>query len=341
MDSVRWGVLSVSGHYKLRVHGPLSRLPEARITAIASRDQSKASRTAAALGIPKAYGSYAELIADPEIDAVYIPLPNDLHAEWTIAALEAGKHVLCEKPMAMNADQARAMTAKSREKGLLLMEAFMYKFHPQWIHTAGILACGEIGPLRAIHIWFSYSNPDPANIRNKAENGGGALYDIGCYAVSVSRFLAAAAGYGEIQRVLALVERDTKTGTDTLSSGILDFGPGALRASFHVSTRAFPSQRVEVLGERGRIVIPLPFNMYADTPATLEVTTGVGTRRIKTGPADQYGLLFASFSRAILEGKSSPVPPEDGIRGMAVIDALFRSAHRGSWEDVESLLNPT
>jgi len=334
MDFVRWGVLSVSGHYKLRVHTPLSRLAQARICAIASRDLNKALTSASTLGIPKAYGSYEELISDPEIDAVYIPLPNNLHAQWAIAALEAGKHVLCEKPLAMNADEARAMSAKAREKGLLLMEAFMYKFHPQWIHAAQILSSGEIGRPRAIHVWFSYANSDPANIRNKVENGGGALYDIGCYAVSVSRFLAEAAGCGEIKSVLALVERDETTGTDILTSGLLDFGAAGLRSSFHVSTRAFPSQRVEVLGERGRILIPLPFNMYADVPAILEVTTSVGTRHIETGAADQYGLMFEAFSRAILEGHPSPIPPEDGIQGMAVIDALFRSARQGRWESV-------
>jgi predicted dehydrogenase len=334
MDSVRWGILSVSGHYALRVHGPLTRLGEASAAAIASRDAGKAAAAAARLGIPRSYGSYGELVADPGIDAVYIPLPNNLHAEWAIAALDAGKHVLCEKPMAMDPTQARAMASRARERGLLLMEAFMYKFHPQWVRAAEIVASGEIGRLRATHAWFSYSNADPANIRNRTETGGGALYDIGCYAVSTARFLAAAAGIGEPGRALALVERDGASGTDVLSTGILDFGPGGPRSSFHVSTRAFPSQRVEVLGDKGALSIRIPFNMYADVPAELEVTTGVGSRTVRLGPADQYGLMLSAFSRAILDGKSAPVPPEDGVAGMAALDALFRSGKSGAWERI-------
>jgi predicted dehydrogenase len=336
MDSVRWGILSVSGHYALRVHGPLSRLKEARVAAIASRDPRKAAAAAARLGIPRSFGSYEELVADPGIDAVYIPLPNNLHAEWAMAALEAGKHVLCEKPLAMDAAQARAMASRAGERGLLLMEAFMYKFHPQWIRAAEIVASGEIGRLRAAHAWFSYSNADPANIRNKAETGGGALYDIGCYAVSTARFLAAAAGLGEPERAMALIERDGASGTDVLSSGILDFGPGNLRSSFHVSTRAFPGQRLEALGDRGAVAIRIPFNMYSDIPALVDVTTGVGTRSLELGPADQYGLMFSAFSRAVMEGGSAPVPPEDGVAGMAAIDALFRSGKSGAWEDIRA-----
>jgi len=336
MEPVRWGILSVSGHYKLRVHGPLSLLPEARIAAIASRDAGKAAAAATRLGIPKGYGSYEELIADPAIEAVYVPLPNNLHAEWAMAALDAGKHVLCEKPLAMDAAQARAMAAKARERGLILMEAFMYKFHPQWVRAAQIVASGEIGALRATHAWFSYANSDPANIRNKAETGGGALYDIGCYAVSTARFLAAAAGHGEPRRALSLVEREAAGGTDVLSTGILDFGPGGPRSSFHVSTRSFSGQRVEALGDKGALAISIPFNMYPDVPAAVDVTTGVGSRRIELGPADQYGLMLAAFSRAVREGAAAPFPPEDGVAGMSALDALFRSERSGAWEDIRN-----
>ena len=187
MEAVRWGILSVSGHYALRVHTPLSRLPEARIVAIASRDEAKAAAAAARFGIGRSYSSYAALLADPEVEAVYIPLPNNLHAELTAKALDAGKHVLCEKPLAMNAAEARSMAARAREKGLLLMEAFMYRFHPQWLRAKEILDSGEIGRPRFIQVSFSYNNSDPANIRNRVETGGGALYDIGCYAISASR----------------------------------------------------------------------------------------------------------------------------------------------------------
>jgi predicted dehydrogenase len=336
MDVVRWGILSVSGHYALRVHQPLSRLPGARIVAIASRGGERAAAAAARFGIPKSYGSYAGLLADPEVEAIYNPLPNDLHAEWTIAALEAGKHVLCEKPFAMDASQARAMAAKAKEKGLLLMEAFMYRFHPQWIRAREIVASGELGRLRAIHCWFSYNNADPANIRNRTENGGGALYDIGCYAVSSARFLASAlhGSTPEPERALYLAERDPDFGTDILGTGLLDFGPDGPRASFHLSTKAFPVQRVEAMGEKGSLSIILPFNAYADVPLAIEVSTGLGTRRIETGPADQYALLFGAFSEALRAKRPAPTPPADGIANMAALDALFRSEKSGTWEKV-------
>jgi predicted dehydrogenase len=335
MDPVRWGILSVSGHYALRVHQPLSRLGEARIVAMASRGRDKAVRAAARLGIAKAHGSYAELLADPEVEAVYIPLPNNLHAEWAIAALEAGKHVLCEKPLAMDGAQAAAMAAVAEKKGLLLMEAFMYRFHPQWLRAREIIAAGELGRLRAMHCWFSYNNADPANIRNNIATGGGALYDIGCYAVSSARFLASAALAGaEPERALYIAERDAAFGTDSLGTGFLDFGSGGPRASFHVSTQAFPVQRVEVMGERGSLAVILPFNAYADVPMAIEVSTGLGARRIETAPADQYGLMFAAFSRAVRAKAPAPTPPADAIANMAAIDALFRSEKSGKWERV-------
>jgi len=330
MNPVRWGILSISGHYALRIHHPLSGLPEAFIRGIASRDPAKAAQAAARLGIGKSYGSYAELLADPEIEAVYIPLPNTLHAELAKAALDAGKHVLCEKPIAMDAAEARAMAARAEEKGLILMEAFMYRFHPQWIRAKEIITAGEIGRPRFINVSFSYNNADPANIRNKLETGGGALYDIGCYAVSASRWLAGA----EPARALSLVERDPGFGTDSLSSGILDFGPGGCRASFTVSTRAFPVQRVEVTGDKGSIAIILPFNAYPDVPMAVEVATSLGLRRIEAGPVDQYAALFGAFSRAVRSGGPAPTPMSDGIANMAVLDALFRSEKSGAWEGI-------
>ena len=247
-----------------------------------------------------------------------------------MAALDAGKHVLCEKPLAMDAPQARAMAAKAKAKGLLLMEAFMYRYNPQWVKARDIVATGELGRIRAIHTWFSYNNADPDNIRNKPETGGGALYDIGCYAVSCARFLAAA----EPERALYIAERDPSFGTDSLGSGLLDFGSGGPRASFHISTRAFPVQRVEALGERGSLAVILPFNAYPDVPLALEVTTGLGVRRIETEPADQYGLMFAAFSRAIRAKADAPTSPADGIANMGALDALFRSEKSGKWERI-------
>jgi predicted dehydrogenase len=344
MDPVRWGILSVSGHYALRVHQPLSRLSEARIVAIASRGGQRAADAAARFHIPKGHGSYAELIADPEVEAVYIPLPNNLHAEWAIEALKAGKHVLCEKPLAMDAAQARAMAAVAKDKGLLLMEAFMYRFHPQWVRAREIVASGELGRLRAIQCWFSYNNADPTNIRNRPETGGGALYDIGCYAVSSARFLASASPREgsdtsqEPKRAFFVAERDPDfgtdvLGTDVLGTGLLDFGP-SLRSTFHLATKSFPVQRVEAMGERGSLAVILPFNAYADVPMALEVTTGLGTRKIEAGPADQYELMFSAFSKAVRAKGKAPTPPEDGIANMAALDALFRSEKSGKWEAV-------
>jgi predicted dehydrogenase len=321
------------------VHTPLSNLSEAKIVAIASRDAGKAKAAAARFGIGRSYGSYAKLIADPEVEAVYMPLPNSLHAEWAIAALDAGKHVLCEKPIALDKAQAEGMAAKAKAKGLLLMEAFMYRFHPQWQRAREIVASGELGKLRAIQSWFSYNNADPTNIRNRPETGGGALYDIGCYAVSSARFLASASPRDEQGpsreplRALFVAERDPDFGTDTFGTGLLDFGP-ALKASFHLATKAFPVQRVEAMGERGSLAVILPFNAYADVPLAIEVTTGLGTRRIESGPADQYALMFAAFSKAVRAKGPAPTPPEDGIANMAALDALFRAEKSGAWEAV-------
>jgi predicted dehydrogenase len=326
MEPVRWGILSVSGHYALRVHQPLSRLAEARVVAIASRDRARAAVAAARFGIARSHASYEDLLADPEVEAVYLPLPNDLHEEWTEKALRAGKHVLCEKPLAMDASQARQMADLAGQKGLFLMEAFMYRFHPQWVRVKEIVDSGEIGSIRAIHSFFSYNNADPANIRNRVENGGGAIYDIGCYAVSVSRWLAGA----EPTRNLALVERDPAFGTDRLSSAILDFGTA--RATLTVGTRLFPVQRVDAVGDKGAITVFLPFNAYPDVPMRVEVTTSLGRREIETGPADQYAALFSAFSRALRSGKSAPTPVTDAIANMAVLDSLFRSAKSGGWE---------
>jgi len=330
MKPVAWGILSVSSHYLLRVHEPLSRLPEARIAAIASRDPIKGREAAARLGIGKAYGSYEELLADPEIEAVYIPLPNDLHEPWCRKALAAGKHVLCEKPLGMNPEEARAIMATAREKGLLAMEAFMYRFHPQWSLARDIVARGEIGRPREIRVVFSYNNADPRNIRNIKAAGGGALYDIGCYAVSAARYLADA----EPERAFSLVRRDEATGTDVLSSGILDFGASGTRASFTVSTRSFSRQRVEVLGDKGALEIELPFNAYPDVPLGVTVSTGIGVRRVTVGPVDQYGLMFAAFSRAMREGTVPPEPLEDALANARALDALFRSEASGLWEKV-------
>jgi predicted dehydrogenase len=328
MKPVVWGVLSVSGHYRLRVHDPVRKSGLMEVRAIASRSAEKAAAAALGLGIPVSYGSYEELLADRSIEAVYIPLPNNLHAEWVKKAADAGKHILCEKPFAMDAGQAAEAVRYARSKGVLLMEAFMYRFHPLWQRAREIVRTGEIGAVNAIHTVFTYSNADPKNIRNIPETGGGGIPDIGCYAVSSTRFLLGR----EPTRVLSLVHRDPIFETDILSSAVLDFG--VTRALFTVSTQSFPAQRVDVFGSSGSLSLPQCFNIFPDVPAQLHVTTGLGLRTVVLPAVDQYGLLFEEFSKAVRSGGPVPFPPEDAVSNMKVLDAIFRSEKSGSWEKV-------
>jgi predicted dehydrogenase len=328
MKPVVWGILSDSLHYRLRVHTYLAKSPHVHLRGIASRDRKRAESAARDMGFPKAYGSYEDLLADADIEAVYIPLPNHLHAEWVRKAADAGKHVLCEKPFAMNAIEAEQAISYARSKGVLVMEAFMYRFHPQWQRAREIVKAGEIGRVHMVSCVFSYMLKDPANIRNILSIGGGGIPDIGCYAVSSSRFLIGR----EPERVVSLVHRDREMKTDILSSGILDFG--VARCMFTVGTQTQPSQRVDVLGSGGALSVLLPFNAYPDTPMQLSVTTGVGTRQVSTQAADQYVEMFEAFSTAVREGGTEPTPAEDAISNMKVLDALFRSEESGGWEKV-------
>ncbi len=329
MKPVVWGVLSVSGHYVLRVNAPLSKSGLLQMRAIASRSREKADAAAQRLGIPKAYGSYEELLCDREIEAVYLPLPNHLHAGWIKKAADAGKHILCEKPFAMDAREAEDAVQYAKKKGVLVMEAFMYRFHPLWQRAREIVRTGELGEIHAIHAVFTYSLMDPANIRNIPEAGGGGIPDIGCYAVSSARFLMGT----EPGRVVSLVRRDPRFKTDTLSSALLDFGK--TRALFTVATQTFPAQRVDIFGSGGSLSFPTCFNIAPDVPAQMTVTTGLGPRVVSTPAVDQYALLFEGFSRAVREGGQAPFPPEDAVSNMKVLDALFRSETSGGWEKVD------
>ena len=328
MDYLRWGILSVSHIYHLRIHHELKDSAKVKVMGIASRDKAKADSEARFLGIPKSYGSYEALLADPEIDAVYLPLPNHLHAEWVKKAADAGKHVLCEKPFALNAGQAQEAIDYAKAKNVHVMEAFMYRFHPQWVHARDVIRSGEIGTVTSVNVQFAYSNTNPADIRNILEKGGGGLLDIGCYAISTCRFLLSA----EPKRVVALIHRDPAFRTDVLSSAILDFGQA--HAVFTVSTQSAGFQRVEVLGTDGSMTILLPYNAYDDVPVTTIITTGLGTRRVNLGPASQYRLMFEAFSSSVLESKPVPTPPSDAVCNMKVIDAAFRSEQSGLWEAV-------
>lgn len=328
MEPVRWGILGVSSHYVLRVHLPLAKSSMVEVYGIASRSADRAKKAALELGIPNSYPSYQELLQDKHIEAVYIPLPNHLHTKWVKKAADEGKHILCEKPLAMSTDEAQESVSYAQKKGVMLMEAFMYRFHPQWIRALELVKAGEIGEVRMIHTAFTFHLTDPHNIRNILDAGGGAVRDIGCYAASISRHLLQA----EPHRVVSLVHRDPQLNTDILTSAILHFGTA--RSLFTVSTQTFPFQRVDIHGTGGNISIQVPFNMYPDVPAKLTVTTSIGTREVVLGPADQYGLEFEAFSSALRTKQPAPTPPEDAILNQKVLDAVFRSEQTGNWEPV-------
>jgi predicted dehydrogenase len=328
MKSVTWGVLSVSGHYRQRVQIPVRDSEIVEMAAIASRSKKKAAAAAEEFCIERSYGSYEELLADPDIQAVYIPLPNHMHTEWVRKAADAGKHILCEKPFSLNAEETAAAVEYAENKGVKVMEAFMYRLHPQWIRVAELVKVGEIGRVQGVNVFFAFNNNDPDNIRNIKAAGGGALYDIGCYAVSAARLIMGS----EPERVVSIIDRDKDFGTDILTSALLDFGSG--RATFTVGTQTFPFQRVDILGSKGSMTVHLPFNMHPDVPAKVSVTTSVGTRVIEFEPVDQYAELFEEFSIAIAEDLPVPTPPQDAVANQKVLDAVFRSAESGSWETV-------
>jgi predicted dehydrogenase len=326
MRRLRWGILSTAVIGRTKVIPGIQRAAHCEVVAIASRDLATAKRVATELAIPTAHGSYEALLSDPNVDAVYVPLPNHLHATWSIAAAEAGKHVLCEKPLAMTARDVERMIEAAERAGVQLMEAFMYRLHPSWVAVREIIVSGRIGRLSAVHSWFSYYNDDPANIRNVLAAGGGALYDIGCYSVNLSRMLFD----GEPTRVDAIVVRDPLNGTDAVTSGILGFGDGL--ASFTCSTRVEDDQRVDIYGTAGRISIEIPFNIPPDRPTRVFVTAGRDppvdpeTETLTFETADPYTVEAEAFALAILEGRPVPVPPSDAIGNLRVIERILASA---------------
>jgi predicted dehydrogenase len=326
MRKIRWGVISTASIGVVEVLPAMQKGQYGELVGIASRSLEKAQHTADLLGIPKAYGSYAELLADPEIEAVYIPLPNHLHVTWSIKALEAGKHVLCEKPLGLDAGDARRLLDVSRRyPGLKVMEAFMYRHHPQWHLVKKLVHEGEIGDLRSIHAFYNYYLVDPANVRNQADIGGGGLLDVGCYAVSSSRLIFET----EPIRAFAAMDFDPQFKTDRLTAGILEFERGI--ATFTCSTQLADYQRVNILGTLGQVELNLPFNPPIDRPARIRLQNAKGVREFELEVCDQFTIQGDLFSRAILEDKPVPTPLEDAIENMAAIDALFQSAHTGIW----------
>ena len=330
-EKVKWGVLGVANIGVKKVIPAMQRGHDTEVIGIASRDPERARRAAEQLGIRKAYGAYEDLLADPEVEAIYNPLPNHLHVPWSIKAAEAGKHVLCEKPISLTVEEAASLLKTRDRTGMKIEEAFMVRTHPQWVKTLELVRSGRIGKLRSVMGYFSYFNRDPKNIRNIPEYGGGALMDIGCYLVYTARLL-----FGEEPaRVSALIETDPQTGTDVMTSGILDFPSG--QAVFTCGTQTVPYQRVQILGDRGRIEVEIPFNAPPDRPCRIFVDSGAdpsgrSAEILEFEVCDQYTIQADLFSRSIRQGSELPVPLEGSIRNMAVIEAIFRSAKSGQWE---------
>ena len=326
MKKLRWGVLSTAKIGLEKVIPAMQKGHYCAIAGIASRSPERAQQAADRLGIGKAYGSYEALLADPDIDAIYNPLPNHLHVPLTVQALQAGKHVLCEKPIALNTAEAQTLVdAAAGYPQLKVMEAFMYRFHPQWQTAKKLVKDGAIGELKTIQTFFSYFNVDPANVRNQADIGGGGLMDIGCYPISQARFLYDA----EPQRVFGMLEFDPNFQTDRIGSAILDFGTAT--ATFTCSTQLSPFQRAQIVGTQGRIEIEIPVNAPPDKPCRIWLRSGDELREQTFEVCDQYTLQGDAFARAVLDDTPVPTPLSDALANMRVIDAIIASHQQGSW----------
>lgn len=326
MKKVRWGILSTANIGLEKVIPAMQAGDYCEVSAIASRNQSQAETAAKRLNIPKSYGTYEGLLADPDIDAVYIPLPNHLHIPWTIKALEAGKNVLCEKPIGLSAEEALSLREKAKEfPHLKLMEAFMYRFHPQWHFVKKLIDDGSIGEVRTIQAFFSYFNDDPENIRNKKDIGGGGLMDIGCYCISQSRYIL----NQEPARVMGMIEYDKKMGVDRMASALLDFGSAT--STFTCSTQLVPFQNFRIFGKKGFIDVEIPVNIPPDSATRVWLELNGKREEFAMEPQNQYTLQGDAFSKAILEDTPVPTPLADAINNMKVIEAIKESNLQGGW----------
>ncbi len=324
---VRWGILSTAKIGRQKVIPAMQKDRYIQVDAIASRDIEKAKEIANQLNIPKSYGSYEELLNDPNIEAIYIPLPNHLHVPWTIKAMEAGKHVLCEKPIAMNAEEAKLLVeATHKFLQLKVMEAFMYKFHPQWQKARELVLSGVIGEVKTLHSFFSYHNIAPENIRNQADIGGGALMDIGCYCVSFPRFILDE----EPEKVVGEMDFDPEMKTDRLTSAILRF-PSGKTSTFTCSTQLMPYQRVNIYGNKGHVEVEIPVNAPPNEMVKITLHTKEKTKVFNFDPVDQYTLQGDAFSKAILEDTAVPNSLDDAVGNLKVIDAIVESSKTKQW----------
>jgi predicted dehydrogenase len=333
MQPVRWGVLSTSSFAENRFLPGLRKSPLVVVAAVASRNLERSQAFAKRNDIATAYGSYEELLADPTIEVIYNPLPNDLHVEWTVKAAAAGKHVLCEKPMGLNAAELAPLFPYAER--VHLAEAFMVRFHPQWTETRELVRSGALGRITHMHAAFAYNNTDPANIRNIADNGGGAMYDIGCYAVVAARWFLE----GEPLRVAAVSDTDPRFGTDRVTSGLLDFGDGKT-CSFAVSTQSVFHQRVHIFGTEGRLEITIPFNQPQDDDVIYlthygESIDGLDAVQHRVPTNDQYASQGEAFSRRVRQESPSPAALHDAVSNMKVLDGVFAAAKTGAWVQIQ------
>jgi predicted dehydrogenase len=325
MSKLRWGVIGAGKHFFLRVYPGVSTSQIVEIPAVASRDKARAESLQAEYGFQRVYSSYDDLLGDPDVQAVFLGLPNHLHAEWIRRAAEAGKHVLCEKPLGMSADEVRQSFDAAERHGVLLMEAFMYRFHEQWLHAYEVIRSGEIGEIRTIQADFGVAIEEPGNIRNRKETGGGALRDLGCYAVSMARLLLRQ----EPRRVVAFTTSLAQSDVDDLSSALLDFNTA--HAALTVGTKSHYVQNLVVVGTGGRIEFELPIAALRDAPVRLEISTRQGTRVVPFAPQDQWTREVEHFSQCILDGSPPLISREESVQNQTVIDALFASAASAQW----------
>lgn len=326
MNKVRWGILGTAKIAREWMIPAIKKSPHAKVAAIASRDGVRADAIALEMDIPLALGSYEELTNCSEVDAIYVSLPNHLHVPWSTIAIKAGKHVLCEKPIGLNSEEARNLVvAANASPQLLVMEAFMYRYHPQWLRVQDLIDAGELGEIRHVQASFTYHNTDPDNVRNQAGIGGGGLMDIGCYCISAARHV-----FGkEPERVIGHLDWDPEFETDRHASGLLDFGSGM--ATFHCSTQSNSSQMVKIIGDRGTVLVINPFFNREEEPSRLIVYRDNVSEVITIGNHNHYVSQVDAFSRAVLNGQAAPTPLSDALANMKVIDAVFASARAGAW----------
>ncbi len=335
MRTVRWGVLGTADIARARALPSIKDAPHATLAAIGSRDLGKARAMATEFGAPRAHGSYEALLADPEVDALYIPLPNHLHLEWSVRALEAGKHVLCEKPLVLASKEVAALAAARDRSGRHIEEAFSYRNHPQWATIREVLTSGAIGEPLAVHATLAKQFHDPNDIRNNPDKGGGALYDLGSYTIS-----ACALAFGRTpERVVGAIDRDPRFRVDRLTTAILDYG--GRHATFSVSSQGGPNawashQQFTVLASRGWLACDFPYAHGRPTACRVHVgdegsAGSIPTRSWTFEAVNQYALQFERFSRRLLGEDVPSWPVEDAQTTLRVIEAIFASAADGRW----------